>query len=437
MKRNIAFLLAVLLCCVSCAFRGCGQGFGDMVPTSAATVLEVSCKLVLGLAAAALLLRRGAPQETVCAGAIVGVTVGLGLGLPVLWAMIRKREASDRLFFNTCDEPDGYGRILAELLKTSVPITLGASALNLFALVDTRLICQQLQQGMGVSYETAKSLYGVYAKAQTLFTLPSSLFASPITLSVVPAIAGALARRDGRGARELMESALRVTNLLAMPAAMGMSMASTAVYCTLYGSGSENGPVLLAILGASSYFVCLHQATAAILQACGYEKTSLWTVPAGGAVKVAACRFLVGRVGIVGAPVGMLACYAVISALNLGVILLRLRQRPRLLRVTLRPLLCAVTMGACTWSVQGLMLRHFPALASSRAGMGAILAVTAALSAVVYVACAVRFGAVTVPDAQFLPQTVRRKLPGLRDPEKSAEKQGKKCKKRLATQEEV
>ena len=57
-----------------------------------------------------------------------------------------------------------------------------------------------------MQYEEAKTLYGVYGAAQTLFALPSSLVA-PFTISVIPAITACVTKRNHLGAMRVENSA--------------------------------------------------------------------------------------------------------------------------------------------------------------------------------------------------------------------------------------
>ncbi len=64
--------------------------------------------------------------------------------------------------------------------------------------------------------------YGEYAFALTLFSLPPS-FLYPISVSLVPAISGALGQGDRRTARRHTRTALRMALLLALPSGIGLS----------------------------------------------------------------------------------------------------------------------------------------------------------------------------------------------------------------------
>jgi len=75
---------AVFFACVISVYRGYAQGHENMVPTAASQVVEVVCKAVFGIAAAMWLRSMGSAMHIVSAGAIMGVTIGLGLCVPLL-----------------------------------------------------------------------------------------------------------------------------------------------------------------------------------------------------------------------------------------------------------------------------------------------------------------------------------------------------------------
>ena len=143
-------------------------------------------------------------------------------------------------------------------------------------------------------------------------------FISPIGVAVVPVVAAAMAARDYKGAKATVESSLRVTNLLAMPAAVGLFILARPIFEVVFPGSNEHGPALLSMLGIASYFVCAYLISNSILQATGHEKLALAALPVGGLLKIGINYVLVGnpKINISGAPVGTLACYVTIAVLN-------------------------------------------------------------------------------------------------------------------------
>ena len=182
---------AVLLVCLSAALRGYSQGLGDMVPTAAGQVAESAGKLLIGLGLCLYLLRQGAGTDLCAAGAIGGVTAGAGLGLLVTALLLPRRAALPEVR----DVPPASSRVLRELLRTGIPITVGAAGMSLITLLDQALVTATLRDTLGYTTAETTALYGEYTFGMTLFMLPPS-FIYPLSVSLMPAVSAALTRRD-------------------------------------------------------------------------------------------------------------------------------------------------------------------------------------------------------------------------------------------------
>ena len=207
---------ALLAVCLLSAIRGYTQGQGQMLPTAVSQVVESAGKLVVGLGLTWYLLTvRGVSPEIGAAGAMAGVTAGSLLALLVL--ALR--------WLPSCmgsDTPPSRREVLGQLLKIGVPITLGAGGMSFITLLDQSVAMDALQSRLGLGLEEANRQYGEYAFSLTLFSLPPS-FLYPISVSLVPAISGALGQGDRRTARRHTRTALRMALLLALPSGIGLS----------------------------------------------------------------------------------------------------------------------------------------------------------------------------------------------------------------------
>ena len=96
----------------------------------------------------------------------------------------------------------------------------------------------------------------------------------------------------------------------------------------LYPTGHSSGVLLLTILGGASFFVCLSSITTAVLQASQRELYPVFSMLAGGTIKIAVNWVLVGdpRIGIYGAPIGTLVCYIAMCFMNRHFIRRRLQH---------------------------------------------------------------------------------------------------------------
>ncbi len=418
--------MAPAVICVGClsALRGYSQGHMRMTPTSVSQIIEALCKLVIGLSLAYALTKAGQPPEVAAAGAITGVTVGTVVALAYMvlnFAFSRAKEP--RL---AQDVPDGAGTIIRDILRIAIPVTLGSSMVGIVTVVDAGLVQGQLQRVLlekpecwtlyalyvdftplesaiaawketlaagaaatmsalsaqveaelkaGTAESAAltlhttlesvsRTLYGNYSGALTIYNLPNALMAA-ITASVIPAVSGALTRRDRRGASRISSAALRVTALLACPMGVGLFVMGTPIMQMLYPSLEKKiaGP-LLSVLGLANILVCLVLVANSILQAHGFVTLPVLVMILGGGLKIMANYIVVAMpaVGIYGAPVGNLPCFGLCLLLDLFIIARVIPRRPRYLEIFLKPVLASLLMGLSAWAVYGLSSKLFFAL---------------------------------------------------------------------------
>ena len=288
---------AILFSCIISVYRGYAQGHHNMVPTAVSQLFESLSKLVIGLLLAWILIQRGFDSSIASAGAYLGSTIGLGLAIPFLIVnKIRndRQNYGPRLAAPAREDLPGRRTVLAMILKVSIPITLGSAILNIMTFVDTTVVISQLKHASHFTPDQALALYGVYSKGLSLLSLPASL-TGPIAISIVPAIAAAVANSRRLEARDIMSSSMKLTNLIAMPAGIGMCVLAYPIFNVLYWDSNAIGPKLLATFGIASYFVCLQLISTAILQANGYEKIPFATCAIGGLMQIALDWYLTGQ----------------------------------------------------------------------------------------------------------------------------------------------
>ena len=398
-----ALSFAVVIVCLTSAYRGYCQGRGNMIPTAYGQVVEEVGKLIVGLSLAWVLLRTGHELSTASAGAIFGVTAG-GLGALAYMAYCKRKYYPQRTY-GMSDIPDSRGRIVRNFLRIGIPIAIGSSVLSLINLLDNSLTLNRLQSAAGFTSGEANILYGVYGKAQTFYNLPS-YFITPLTLSVVPAIATCMAKRQRAEAGEIAESALRITAVIAMPMGVGLSILSEPVMRGVYWGSNAAGPTLLRVLGIAAFFVCMSMIGNSVLQAAGLERLPIISIILGGIVKIGVNWFLVGnpQINITGAPVGSICCFAVVCIADYYFLCKTMPKPPRLSRVLGAPLVSSAVMGVATWATYGLSFRALSLIGGSeRMMMLAAMVVAMAVSTVVYVILIGQTRAVTMDDMELIP----------------------------------
>jgi len=390
-----------LLMCVMSTFRGFFQGQGNMRPTSNSQILEAFFKLGVGLALAYGIMKATGSVAYAAGGAILGVTVSCLVSSVYLYGQLRP---AYRDLPVTDDVPLSYGKTARQLLAIAVPITIGSAGLQILTVIETNLYMGQLLTAGGMSQHTADTTKGIYDMCFTVFNMPCS-FMVPITTAVLPAITALLSTGDKEGTKNTEESAARVTGLLSLPCAVGLTILAQPVMGLLGGYTGANlvlAGKILTVLGVNIFFYAIIQYTNVVLQSHGYAYIPVINTLLCGGLKLAVVYMLVGnpQIGIVGAPVGMLLCYACIGAMNYIAIRRVVPKRTRILQNLLRPVLPAALMGAGVWGVQA-MLKMLPGLGDSSV---ILCGVSVAVGVVLYLFGVIVFKTIRREDCLLLPK---------------------------------
>ncbi len=359
--------IAPAVLCVSfmAVFRGYFQGRQNMYPTAISEVIEALGKLIFGYLFAWMFISHSV--EKASAGAVFGVTMGTVLGFFSLFAMF--------LFYKKNKEPyksgeitDSYRNITKKLIRIAVPITIGASVSSLTNLADMFTVMRRLQDiqiltpefinkyqsiiatlesfdGYSMNEQLANSLYGMYTgKAITLFNFPLTMVVA-LGMSVVPVIAGALAKKDSIGAQRAVNTVVKLTVLFAIPCAIGMYILATPILQVVFHDSLAT--TLLQKLAISIIFVSLLQITTSILQAYGRTVIPVVNMIIGGIIKVVINYNLVAipQFNIDGAPIGTMVCYFTVMVLNMFWIIKETKCRFGIMEYIVKPLFAGGTMG--------------------------------------------------------------------------------------------
>ena len=266
----------------------------------------------------------------------------------------------------------------------------------------------------------SRTLYGNYSGALNIYKLPTSLMAA-VTAAVIPAVSGALARRDRRGAGRITGSALRISALAACPMAVGLFVLGEPIMALIFPNLNPQlaGP-LLSTLGLATLFVCMMLVCNSVLQAHGFVSLPVIIMVAGGVVKIITNYNVVIQptIGIYGAPMGNILCFALCMTLDLVVMSRVIPRRPKYIQVFAKPLAASALMGLGAWAVHGLMSKLFEAtgifmsadpvthevLGLSRTGNAAATLLAILVAVVIYGVLVIALRAITKDDLMLMPK---------------------------------
>lgn len=312
----MALAPSLIFVSINSSYRGYYQGLQNMNPTAGSEVVEASFKLFLGLMLAFTLknafegsLKHGAM------GGILGVTISTVMSFIflIIYHNVHKRKIPK----TDADPSRTYtnNQFFSRIIKIAVPITLGASAFNLTALLDTAMVLNQLA-GLGFSESARTEMYGHLNRAITLFNMPLTVVAA-IAITIVPSIASAVASRDNKLAQNSVKMAIKLSLFIAVPCAIGLSTLAKPILTLIYTDG--NYFQLLTVMGIALIFATLVQVSGSVLQAYGRVWDPVVHLIIGGSIKVVVNVLLVSipEINIYGAPIGTLLCHLTVMSLNI------------------------------------------------------------------------------------------------------------------------
>jgi len=395
---------SALFACIIAVYRGYTQGMENMIPTAMSQVVEVVSKLLFGIAVALILTGLNYESNIVSAGAITGVTIGLGLCVPLMAWYSRKINQALPSESDESETPDRTG-VFTKIFKVSLPISLSASFMAIMVLIDNSIVLGRLQSALGFTEFEASELLGFYALGLTVYNLTPAVVVS-ISISIIPAIAAAIAKRNSNEAGVIMQSSVKLVNLIAMPASVGIIVLASPLLIALYNESKQLAVTMLMILGAASFFVCLQFITTSILQANGYERVSLVTFPVGAALKIAIAYILSGNpdFGIIASPIGTLACFLLISLLNIIFIKARVKDKPKLSKVFVMPLFCSLIMAGAVYAINEIFFIGLGIISAGRLAAIIYLGLTIIIGIFIYAALVIFTRTITIDDIKLVPK---------------------------------
>lgn len=385
-----------LLICLLSTYRGFFQGQENMRPTSVSQVLEAFVKLIVGLALAFVIQKQTGNIALATGGAILGVTVSCLVSAIYLRC---KLTPAYRELPKTKEAPLSFGVTAKKLLAIAVPITVSSAGLYLLSVLETKFYMQQLLGNLGYTQDAADHMKGIYNFTQTVFNMPCA-FIVPIAISVLPAITAHLTRKDDGAVRATEESAARVTGLISLPCSVGLFLLAEPIMAILGRYSGDKlvlATTLMQVQAVTVFLYSVIQYTNAVLQAHDRVMIPVVNTLLFGTVKLAAVYFMVGSIGLAGAPIGTALCYLCIGGMNLIALARVVPQKPRLLSGLLRPLPAAAIMGVAVF----IAYRAVCHLVSSRLLR---CGVPIAVGAAVYLLAVVLTKAITKEDCKLLPK---------------------------------
>lgn len=413
----LAVAPCVMFCCQMSSFRGYYEGLKNMTPTGVSQVIEAAVKLTFGLAATYVCFNSwltnyresavdgvatvfgievaneaealSAMYPYAAAVAILGVTLGSFFGFIYLYIRYRtKGFGFTREEIVNSPEPEDKKTIRNRLIKIAAPIALSSLILNVSNMIDDFTIRTRLEYAIENGAEIIKDMYEysltasqtldssianyLYGTHGSVLNIKNLIPTITLTLgiSAIPAISAAWAAHDKKGVKITIESALRVTMLIAIPAGIGIAVLAEPILYMFYGSQEEIIPIaapLLRTYGCAIFLFAVASPITNILQALGRTDIPLKSVLIGSIIKITLNYILIGNasININGAPISTVICYVVMVAINLTSLLKITKIKINFVSILVKPLIAGLACGATAYGSFALLSAVLPTLSQN------------------------------------------------------------------------
>lgn len=391
----------VLFCCMMSSFRGYYEGLKNMTPTGVSQVIEASVKLLFGLSATYICFNRWLTtyhneavdgvatvfgQEVTseaealavmypyaAAVAIMGVTLGSMLGLLYLFIKYKRQGFGfTREEIVNSPAPQSDKELRKNLIRIALPIALSSIVLNISNMIDDLTVRNRLAYAIEVGGDIIKNMYSasltasqtldegihnyLYGTHGSVVNIKNLIPTITLTLgiSAIPALTSAWASKDKKEIKSTIETVLRVTMMIAMPAGLGIAALPGPILELLYSSSKDMIPIaepMLRLYGLGMFLFAATSPMTNMLQAIGRMDIPIKSIAIGSCAKIVLNYILIGNpnININGAPVSTAVCYAIIFAINLTALLKVSKIKINVMSIYVKPFISAVLCAIVAW----------------------------------------------------------------------------------------
>ncbi len=374
----------VFICAIMSVYRGWFQGFNTTVPTAISQVLEQVFNAVASVVLAWFLLDVGI--EFAAAGATMGTGIGAFAGLLVVMFCyyMNRRSFNNKVAADKGNyKVDTNAQVVIRLFKTAIPIITGTAIFSMTNLIDLTMTKSRLAASGAFTAGQAIDLYGrLTGKYATLTTLPIAI-STALATAVLPSIAASYTLRDEKAVKAKINTSLRLTMIISVPAAIGMGALANQILYLLFPSYPEGGD-LLAIGAISIIFLSLSQIETGVLQGIGKIY-----VPAVSALIGALCKIplnyvliAIPSINVKGAVISTIGCYVVAAGLNMLALKRATNIKIDFNSMLIKPVIASLIMGAGCLGIYNLsmMIIHYSPICTLVAIFAAIVIYVIALA---------------------------------------------------------
>ena len=352
----------LLIMSVLGVLRGFFQGMGTMMPTAISQILEQVANAIVSIVGAMFLFKLGRDAGQSAALGAAGSTLGTLVGAVVaflflvivymMYVPVLRRQLSR----NKMVEPEPYKDLSKELMLTILPVLLSTTVYNFSSILDSGVFGNICSRVFDMAEKEYSALYGIYSGSYKLLTTAPIAIASALSSAIVPSIIRSLTAGDKRTTIKKIESSMRLTMIIAIPAGMGLSVLGGPILKLLFRIEPEymDYASKLMILSVVTVIVfAMSTISNAVLQGINRMKTPIFNALIGMIIHYIALvlMLIVFKPNLYAVVIGDIIFGLAVCILNAISIYKYIGYKQEIFKTFILPLIASAIMGAITFGV--------------------------------------------------------------------------------------
>lgn len=352
----------LLIMSVLGVLRGFFQGMGTMMPTAISQILEQVANAIVSIVGAMFLFKLGRDAGQSAALGAAGSTLGTLVGAVVaflflvivymMYVPVLRRQLSR----NKMVEPEPYKDLSKELMLTILPVLLSTTVYNFSSILDSGVFGNICSRVFDMAEKEYSALYGIYSGSYRLLTTAPIAIASALSSAIVPSIIRSLTAGDKITTIKKIESSMRLTMIIAIPAGMGLSVLGGPILKLLFRIEPEymDYASKLMILSVVTVIVfAMSTISNAVLQGINRMKTPIFNALIGMIIHYIALvlMLIVFKPNLYAVVIGDIIFGLAVCILNAISIYKYIGYKQEIFKTFILPLIASAIMGAITFGV--------------------------------------------------------------------------------------
>lgn len=395
---------SIILTAVNSSYRSYFQGRNNMTPIAISQVVEQIGNTVFTIACSYILMK--VSLEWGVAGGALGTTIGALLTQLYLFIAYKKDKKTKRES-NPRTKTDK--ELFVYMFKYALPLIISTGFIyagnNLIDVANIK--SGLLKAGFEDTYATIR--YGNFGNFMQLVNVPMIVISS-LSLTIFPILAKANASENKDELKANVKQIFKISFLISMPAAVGLSVLSTPIFDMIFVSSQYKGADIMKFGSFIIVSYSLFQLSNTVLNSVGRVYKGTTSAILGVIIKIT-CNFILiplAFVNIYGAVVGLCLSQIIPFFLNHKHIKNHIGTNESLIDTWQKPLLSSLIMGVAVSITYNTLFRLINPFIPNYIALCLSIFISIYIGAVIYLQCLIKTKGVNDADISVVPKKLRK-----------------------------